>query len=230
MVLGLALTLSRFINSRGKMRVFYAVPVVIILGAILLTHSRGGLIALMTVMFLYFLVSSRRKVLAIVLAVVCCGVVVIAAPGRMTNFDTQEQSANSRFHFWNEGIHQLVGHPVLGIGYGKFPDVNDGFVAHNSFVNCFAEQGLIGYFFWMGCIYFAFRQRSKGIPEPPAPESAATELIGARIALAGYLSAGFWITRESVPCVSARSFWSGSWSCASNRGNGRTKVPASFRS
>jgi hypothetical protein len=45
--------------------------------------------------------------------------------------------------------------PIWGVGFGSFADVNR-VVAHNSYVHCYAELGLIGYFAWLGAILATF--------------------------------------------------------------------------
>lgn len=198
-VAGLALTLTRVLQNRKYKRIFYSGLVLTLLWAIVLTNSRGGMLALIVVVGSFCLVFSRRKALAIALAVVIVGIALVAAPGRMTNFDNKEESANSRFGFWQEGLTQLELHPLSGVGYNKFPDVNGGFVAHNSFVNCFAELGFPAFYFWMGGIYLAFRRRTASQGDPDGEFLPSQDLTGARLALLGYLSAGFWITRTYAP-------------------------------
>jgi putative inorganic carbon (HCO3(-)) transporter len=125
----------------------------------------------------------------------------------MTSFDAGEESANSRFWFWVNGVEQMAHRPLLGVGYGGFPDLNDGMTAHNSFVLCFAETGLIGYFFWMGCIYYCFKRRAESAVARHEGETGGEadaggeSLLGARLALAGFLVAAFWISRTYVPVL-----------------------------
>jgi putative inorganic carbon (hco3(-)) transporter len=223
MTAGLALALTRVVQERGIARVSYVVMSAVMGTAIILTNSRGGLLAMIFMLAGFFIAFSRHKGRAVAVALAVAALVLVAAPGRMKDFDSKEESANSRFHFWEEGFTQLRLHPLTGVGYQKFPDVNGGFVAHNSFVHCFAELGLPGYFFWMGCVYFAFKRPDEsgmsggegGIAEGdsggndsptkvmtvPTSRSLSRELIGARLALAGYLAACFWITRTYTPVL-----------------------------
>jgi hypothetical protein len=192
--------------------------------AIILTNSRGGLLAMIFMICGLMISYSRNKARSVVIALAVAGLVLVAAPERMKNFDSKEESANSRFRFWQEGFTQLRLHPLTGVGYRKFPDVNGGFVAHNSYVHCFAELGLPGYFFWVACIYFAFK-RSTGLAGDVKDESSAEKfshfmsdssvlvqqsaqsrantgkLLAARLALSGYLAACFWISRTYTPIL-----------------------------
>ena len=191
--------MSRIMIARGGKRVLYTLLTACMLFAIVLTGSRGGLIAVSVVMLGSAVVFSKQKVLLIAVTIGIIGAVVVAAPGHMTNFDHKEESASSRFTFWMEGISQIKKNPIMGVGYLKFPDVNDGMVAHNSFVQCFAELGLPGYYFWMGSIYCAYRKRRGADKDKGSLE--ASELLGARLALTGYLAACFWISRNYTPIM-----------------------------
>ena len=185
MVSGMALALSRCVQERGGKRLIYLLLTIVMVWSIVLTNSRGGLMAMIVVIGGFALMFSKRKVLAVSIALVLSGAFVIATPGRMKDFNSKEESANSRFRFWDEGLRQLVANPLTGVGYSKFPDVNGGFVAHNSFVQCFAELGFTGYFFWMGCIYHVFRKRKPGEDEQATSNSASQDLLGARLAVVG---------------------------------------------
>jgi O-antigen ligase len=201
-VAGLALALSRIPQASKSGKALLIALGLIMIWAILLTNSRGGMMALLAVLGGFFLMSQRRKGVAILLAAIIVGAFLAATPGRMTNFNTGEASANSRFWFWDNGVDQLIQHPLLGVGYGQFPSVNGGYTAHNSFVLCFGELGLLGYFCWMGCIYHCFR-RPEGAGEVVGLEAEDIQrnLLGARLALLGFLVASFWLSHTYTPIL-----------------------------
>jgi hypothetical protein len=200
----LALVLARVSTSRGFMRGVYSLLAGLMVWAIFLTNSRGGMLALLLVCFGFFMVFVRQKWVGLVLALVIGSLLLVAGPSRMRTFDRTEESANERFWYWDTALWQLRDRPLTGVGYRQFPDYNGGKTAHNSFVLCFAELGLPGYFFWMGCIYYCFRRRPRGdLPQGEGvdeedDEEARRDLLGARLALAGFLAAGFWISRTYV--------------------------------
>lgn len=198
---GLALALTRIATAPRGAKVFYFLLTMMMIWAILLTNSRGGLLALMAVVGGYFFTFSRHKIAASVAAVMVIVLFLAVAPSRMTDFDNKEESANSRFWFWANGILVLKSNPITGVGYDNFAPLNENMVAHNSFVQCFAELGLAGYFCWMGCIYYGFRPRRPKDEDAgeETDEREMRELLGARLALAGFLTACFWITRTFVP-------------------------------
>ena len=208
-VAGLALVLTRVRRAPTLLpRLLYGLVAVVILVAIILANSRGGMLALLALLGGFVFVNTRRKALATIIAVVLGLGVVTFGAGRMTNFDSKEASANSRFWFWANGVQQLQHKPLLGVGYNGFPDVNHGMTAHNSFVLCFAETGLVGYFFWMGCIYYCYRWRGPRPSGGTAPtdtdvatRDATFEAQGAQFALMAYLVAAFWISRTYTPVL-----------------------------
>ncbi|MCC2671930.1 MAG: O-antigen polymerase, partial [Armatimonadetes bacterium] len=198
---GLALCLPRVTQSRGLPRILYSTLGLICVWAILTTNSRGGMVAMLAVIGAFSLVYVKNKGLAILLSVVIGGLFLVLGPSRMTTFDSTEASANERFWYWSTGIDTLIQHPVLGVGYSQFVEVNHGMMAHNSYVQCFAELGMVGYFFWIGCLYFGYRRRPRSADAPPLPPEFARDLLAARLALAGFLVAAFFITRTFVPVL-----------------------------
>jgi putative inorganic carbon (HCO3(-)) transporter len=208
-VAGFALTLVRIIQLRGAAKIFPVLACGIMIWAVFLSASRGGLLSMLVVIVGFFLTFSRYKALGMTVAVLFGLAVIIIMPSRMTDFDSTEESANDRFAFWQNGISQFVHSPIRGIGYNGYKDINGGRAAHNSFVCCFVENGYIGYFCWMGMIFYAFRRRTeagvlslKAADEDPVQNRIAREqLIGARLALCGFLAAAFWLSRTYVPVL-----------------------------
>lgn len=198
-VAGLALTLWQAASQRGRARWLFMALALLMTAAVFFTNSRGGMIALVVTYCVFVLRFQKRKLLAACLAGIVVVALFVAASGsRMTDFDTSEGSANSRFHFWMTAVYTLEAHPILGVGYSRFADYNDGMVAHNSFAQCFAELGLAGFFCWMGCIYYAERRWAG---EKGASEPLACDLAGAKLALTAYLVAAFWISRTYTPVL-----------------------------
>jgi len=199
MVPALALALFRAYKASRYRRWAYAGLSALIVSAIFLTNSRGGLLALMVVVGTFIFLITRRKVLAALLAGVVCAGLLFGTSGRMTNFDSQEASSNQRFWYWSNGYDQLVESPVLGVGYAGFLEINGGMTAHNSFVLCFTELGLVGYTCWMGCLYCCFQGGRRPARKLPATETALTPLTAARIGCAGMLVACFFLSRTYAP-------------------------------
>jgi len=195
---GLALLIARFLRQRGAMRWWYSAMGLTFIFAVLLTQSRGALASLVVLLLAYAMPYLRRRPWVLGVAGLALLALLAAAPGRMMDFDSLEESANQRFWYWTRGVSWFLETGMLGIGYGQFAELNVQ-VAHNSFVQCFAELGIFGYFCWLGALYLGFRPLPR--PDLPAGEREVydSELLGARIALLTYLASAFWISRTYVP-------------------------------
>jgi O-antigen ligase len=203
LVAGVALALVRLLRASWKARLLYLLPLSAMLYAIFLTHSRGGMLALIVTCFACLVFQSRNKAAGFVLGAAAVAGLLLASSGRMTNFDAQEESANSRLQYWDNAFDALKEQPLTGVGYLNFPDMNGGMAAHNSLVTSYVETGVLGYFCWLGCLYYAFRPGSRRATGE-SPEKAATlnsELLAACLALATYLLASFWSNHTYTPVL-----------------------------
>jgi O-antigen ligase len=197
-VFGLALTLARIPGARWSARFFYLALACVMIAAILFTYSRGAMIALGVVLTAFCFSTTRNKAAALLAAAVALGALLVVAPTRMRDFDASEESANSRMELWLDGIEELKASPLLGMGFRQFSEQHPtGLTAHNSFVLCFAELGLAGYFFFIGCLFYALRRRKeKGTGA--RDRAAEQDLFGVRLALVGFLVAAFFLSRTYV--------------------------------
>ena len=228
MVAGLALSLTRTVQAKSLMKFFYIGLSVFLIWATILTNSRGGMLALILVIGAFIVIYVPGKATALVIAAVVGVGFVKFGPSRMSEMDAGEESANSRFWFWDNGVTQLASNPFTGVGFGRFESINGGMTAHNSYVLCFTELGVPGYFCWIGCLYYCFRRPYKDklesafvpkkfAPPPPPKDGKKTRIrvakakkeprvldhnrIGSRLSLAGFLMAAFWISRTYVPVL-----------------------------
>ena len=74
-----------------------------------------------------------------------------------------------RLGYWAEGLQLLRDSPLFGIGQGNF-GLAIGNVAHNSFVHCFTELGVIG-----GAIAWPFRAVAGLLVRRPGPVMATAD-------------------------------------------------------
>src|SRR5262249_8424977 len=117
---------------------------------IYLTRSRGGVVALVVVLW-RFAASRLGAVPALVLvAAIGAGAFALDFGGRPLSIQPDE-SASERIVAWTEGLEMLKAQPILGVGYGQFLDHHT-LTAHNSLVLCLAETGLVGGFLWVGLL------------------------------------------------------------------------------
>jgi len=167
------------------------IPTTMLLYGLYLTRSRGGMLALLIVLFAVF---RRRLGRVTSLAVAGLGAVALVAlgfaGGRTMGMD---ESASSRIDAWADGIQMLKSSPVWGVGYGNFIDHHH-LIAHNSFVHCFAELGLVGYFIWLGILVITLAQIAavaRLVSEEPFASWARTQ----QLSLTGFLAAAWFLSR-----------------------------------
>ncbi len=170
--LALSAMLSRG-RSFSRLLAFGALALLTI--AILLTMSRGGLIALAVLLFAYLLrLKIRRRLLVPILLV---AVAIPFMPGEF--FSRVEEAASSRgtgrFDIWIAGLHLVKRHPILGVGIGDFPVAYDDvagyapifrgyhFAAHNMYLDILAETGIVGFALFCGAIWSQMRTLRRAV-------------------------------------------------------------------
>ena len=115
-----------------------------------LTRSRGTFIAIVVLVLFV-----TRRWFGNAASVLATGLAVLGflrmdfTSGRILS--ATDESAMGRLNAWSAGLTELRTHPVFGVGYRNFTAYND-LTAHNSFVLCFTELGLLGYFFWLAIL------------------------------------------------------------------------------
>ena len=123
----------------------------LVLAGIYYTNSRGSLVglgaALVTMSFLRF-----RNIAGTVVAVALLSVLLLPPLPRGGD-NASESSAQSRIQSWAEGWSIFKTHPITGVGYGQYTEYHIK-VAHNSFVETFAELGLLGALCLVGMFYW----------------------------------------------------------------------------
>lgn len=135
--------------------IWVGAPAAVMLYAIQLTHSRGGLVGLAVIVFVQVLRRIGMFWGAMLGVAGAMGILVIGQIGGR-GFNAKEASANERLDAWFSGIEMFKSSPLFGVGYGQFMEHHLR-TAHNSFVLCFAELGTFGYLCWLGLIVLAFR-------------------------------------------------------------------------
>jgi hypothetical protein len=139
----------------GPLR-FLLAPFIPVFGyALNLTHSRGGMMALLgSLAALFAAIYGRRK--TILLGIVALPILMVLFAGRQTKISASEGTGQQRIQLWEEGFARFVRTPVFGIGMDKLVD-EIGLVAHNSFVHCYTELGFVGGTCFLGAFYLPAR-------------------------------------------------------------------------
>lgn len=192
---------STTLNRESVMpaRMLSALATLPVLYCIYLTNSRGGWLALGVMAAAYAYLCMPNKRLAAALAVVPLVAVCYFGPSRMGLLSVQEGAARGRVMAWGDGNRMLKRYPLFGVGKGRFTEFSyEGRVAHNAFVQCWADLGLFGYFFWLGLIIASLkdgRAMSKVTEEDPDAQETRRLSTAAMASLVGYLAASFFLSR-----------------------------------
>lgn len=147
-ILLVALPLIFIAWRRGRVvanSVIVLVPAALLLWAIYLTHSRGGLIALAVLVLMAF----RKRPSTAIASVLILGIMALDFTGGR---GISAAEGAGRLEAWAAGLEMFKGAPLFGIGFGSFSDFNDAVTAHNSFVLCLAELGLVGSIMWVALL------------------------------------------------------------------------------
>jgi putative inorganic carbon (HCO3(-)) transporter len=181
-------------ENRLKNLLLVWLPAGLLAYGVLLTHSRGGLLALLAIVFFAF----RKRVgrlLSLVLSI-AAALVLLALGATGGRALSQDESGAGRIAAWSEGLDMLKSSPIWGVGFGAFTEHHE-HVAHNSFVHCFAELGLVGYFVWLTVIALTWTEVSTlaaetaGVPG----RSIVPYARAMRLAMVGFIVGAFFLSR-----------------------------------
>lgn len=216
----LAGALALALRDKPWLRLGAAIGVPICLISLFLTVSRGGLVALVAVLFAGIAVAGqgRKVAIAFVTVAVLGGVFYFAvlAPPEARDRLVQSDGGTGREDIWKVGWRMVEAHPVNGVGAGNFPTssvhyllapgailradfiVDDPKVAHNTYLEVLAELGIVGLTLFLCILGYSLvtaLQAAKTFARAGDPEM---DIIARAIfvALVGMLVAAFFGSRE----------------------------------
>jgi len=150
-ILLIALPLAFIAWRRGRVATnlfVVLVPVALLLWTTYLTHSRGGLLALAAVA----LMAARKKLgtyaSTALAAIFIFGMLALDFTGGR---GISAADGADRLEAWANGLEMFKSAPLFGIGFNGFTDLYE-ITAHNSFVLCLAELGLLGSTLWVALL------------------------------------------------------------------------------
>lgn len=200
-VISLGLSLEFLGNLRGFYTfVFNLIATGLLLTALYLTNSRGGVLAVLSLFVFYIAERARKSKKSVILGVLLLLVLYGNMPSRMNELSSGESSAHERTWLWEQGLGMMRENPVLGVGKGQFRlHSTSGMVAHSNYVTNMAEVGFLGYFLWMGALYFSVKSvySAKRYLAKLAEGAQLASMANAMLlALIGFHVATFFVTME----------------------------------
>jgi putative inorganic carbon (hco3(-)) transporter len=161
---------------------------------VFLSNSRGGMLACGAVAAMY---TWRRW--GAVRAGILCGALVLGAltfgPSRVREQnESDEISTQGRIEAWHRGIELLKQHPLLGCGTNEFTKYHY-LTAHNSFVLCFAENGMAGFVAWMGLGFYALYGLNEARKRSPPGSVNYRQTAALTDSLIAFYVGGFFLSR-----------------------------------
>ncbi len=125
-------------------RIACVVTAGVLLEALRLTFSRGGLINLAFSMLILCGAKFGRKA-TIAAALLGLPLALVVFGGRQTriNVNSSGDTSQDRIQLWVEGMNMFKESPIFGTGMNTYAE-RAGLVAHNSFVHTYGELGLFG--------------------------------------------------------------------------------------
>lgn len=182
-------------------RLAVAGPWLALLGyALTLTHSRGGMLGMAAALAFFFKDKVNKTVRLLAIAGAVAAFMLGLVGGGERGLSGKERSASERIDAWNDGIGMLKDHPLLGVGYGNFTEHHIR-TAHNSFVLCFAELGLVGYFLWLSLIVLSFQALNRIIQCVNPADDHARYAVLLRVSMVGFMVCAWFLSRTFVPTL-----------------------------
>jgi O-antigen ligase len=206
-----------------------AAPLIVI---IVLTQSRGALVALVAIALPSAVALARRRPRTVIAFAALVGLALYLAPatfwtrmqglGKATSVATigemdPEGSARARFAVLQTATRMVQDHPMLGVGLGAYGLANAHYTpalgnldTHNTYLNILAETGFPGLVLFLALVTsvlrYAHAARRRAIRAFPAQSEMLRWLL---FGLVGYLIAGLFgsYARLSFPYLFLALLW-----------------------
>lgn len=157
------------------LRALWVAPMLFCGYALTLTQSRGGLASLMAGLGAYCVGRFGRK--AVFVAAPFLPVLLALFGGRQGNIDVTSGTGQTRVQLWMEYLGFFRDNALLGLGWKQGVEAVT-YVAHNSFLQGYGEQGFAAGTLFVGAFYVAFRSfgRLMTRPNQRGPDTEASRL------------------------------------------------------
>ena len=206
----LPVILAETFNGNMALRGVYLGLGTLVLLGIVLTGSRGAIIAI-GVQALYFVLTAKKYRL-FALGLVLAGSLVVVSiadqslwdrfarlTGQSDVVDYNLEDRAGRLEIWKNGLKIVADNPVLGVGVGMFGtahfllDGKIGLTAHNTYLQFAAELGLPGLILYLAMLCSAWRLITRHV-EQSDQAGARARWTALKIGLVGFGSASFFVS------------------------------------
>ena len=205
LVIGVAMLLAvREATHRRWLKLVYLALLVPMGIGVLLTQSRGGMLATGVVVALWVVRSVKRAPAAVGVALALACVWMLGSPTstfekRMESSVAygEDMSARGRLDAWRTGMNMVEERPWTGVGAGAFmvawPDFAPGDAGpvrteHNTFVQVSSELGIPALLFFVGALAAGIL----GVSRAAKTERLSPYARGAQCGLAGFAVCSLW--------------------------------------
>jgi O-antigen ligase len=218
--LALAAALAMMRSLAPLWRVCAVIACVLSVTGILLSLSRGGLIALGVSLLTMVLVAGRWRApmaaIAVFIAIMGVGYfLALAPPGALARITTNNDGSG-RQDVWRVGWRMVQAHPLNGVGAGNFSIVSKNYVlepgltthadyiiltpkiAHNTYLEVLAEGGIPAFVLFMAILIGSLRCTQKAWRAFRKSGDSELELLAYAqfAALIGFLAGSFFLSEE----------------------------------
>jgi O-antigen ligase len=163
----------------------------LVLGTVVLSQSRGGLLSAMIVFGVYVV---RRYGFWTMIPAAAMAIPVMLLGGR--SGEAADVSTQMRYEAWATGLQLVKQYPIFGVGPGQFNE-HHYLTAHNSFVLTLTELGFIGMFLFTCIIYISFKSLIVGIRDLARVPGAEVAQVWGMALLASMVAIVFQINTLS---------------------------------
>jgi putative inorganic carbon (hco3(-)) transporter len=169
---------------------FWVLVAAVLVYTVVLTNSRGTLLAFIAGLGSFFIIKTRSLIGLIAAAVL--GIVVLMM-GSSRSMSAGDESAMGRIEAWVLAINLFVRNPLSGVGAGHFTDYHH-LTTHNSYVLAFVENGFFGFVCYLAMFIVPVYTGVK-VAYNTEDRRRSTELISLVCGLLSIALAMFFITR-----------------------------------
>ena len=185
-----------FIN---KYRVWFIIPLFL---AVLLTKSLGALLSIFLALGLYFYLQGKlgkRRISFLVGLLVTIGAIFISRSITQKQHLQPIFSTLMRLNYWKETLRIIKAAPLTGIGIGNFNLAHSRY-AHNSYLQIWAEMGILGIISFLWIIFITFNIGFKKLRSSENQNYIITGILAAIIVflLHNFIDFSFFLPEVSI--------------------------------